>query len=107
MNQTASNPDLSQPSMFCFQCQESAGGTGCTIKGVCGKPHDVANLQDLLIYVLKGISFFSVGTELPEALDRRTSVFIMDSLFATITNANFDRDVFVAKSAKRSLCAPK
>ncbi len=97
MNQTASNPDISTPSMFCFQCQESAGGTGCTIKGVCGKPHDVANLQDLLIYVLKGISFFSAGTELPEALDRRASVFIMDSLFATITNANFDRDVFVAK----------
>ncbi|WP_220482650.1 hydroxylamine reductase [Fontibacillus panacisegetis] len=83
--------------MFCFQCQEASKGVGCTIVGVCGKTYDVANLQDLLIFVLKGISFLSIDTELPEALERRVSVFIMDSLFATITNANFDQDVFVAK----------
>ena len=46
-------------SMFCYQCQEAAKGTGCTIKGVCGKNDDVANLQDLLIFVLKGISIYS------------------------------------------------
>lgn len=86
-----------QPSMFCFQCQEASKGTGCTIAGVCGKPHDVANLQDLLVYLLKGISFLSVDVQLPEPLEQRVSLFIMDSLFATITNANFDRDVFVAK----------
>ncbi|GIO84201.1 hydroxylamine reductase [Paenibacillus faecis] len=97
MTTSASPVGTQQPSMFCFQCQESAGGTGCTIKGVCGKPHDVANLQDLLIYVLKGISFLSIGAHLPDALEKRISVFIMDSLFATITNANFDRDVFIAK----------
>ncbi|MCA1291524.1 hydroxylamine reductase [Paenibacillus sp. alder61] len=97
MTTSASPVGTQQPSMFCFQCQESAGGTGCTIKGVCGKPHDVANLQDLLIYVLKGISFLSIGPHLPDALERQVSVFIMDSLFATITNANFDRDVFIAK----------
>lgn len=97
MNLTTLDPGIQEPSMFCFQCQEASGGTGCTIKGVCGKPHDVANLQDLLIYVLKGISFLTIDTKLPEAFDRQTSVFIMDSLFATITNANFDRDVFVAK----------
>ena len=45
-------------SMFCYQCQEAAKGTGCTVQGVCGKPADVANLQDLLIYLLKGISFW-------------------------------------------------
>ncbi|MBD7970082.1 hydroxylamine reductase [Paenibacillus gallinarum] len=86
-----------QPSMFCFQCQEASKGTGCTLIGVCGKPHDVANLQDLLIYLLKGISFLSLDVRLPEVLEQRVSLFIMDSLFATITNANFDRDVFVGR----------
>ena len=86
-----------QPSMFCFQCQEASKGTGCTLIGVCGKPHDVANLQDLLIYLLKGISFLSLDVRLPEVLEQRISLFIMDSLFTTITNANFDRDVFVGK----------
>lgn len=86
-----------QPSMFCFQCQEASKGTGCTIVGVCGKPHDVANLQDFLIYLLKGISWLSLDVQLPEVLEQRVSLFIMDSLFATITNANFDREVFVGK----------
>ncbi|GIP45710.1 hydroxylamine reductase [Paenibacillus sp. J45TS6] len=86
-----------QPSMFCFQCQEASKGTGCTLIGVCGKPHDVANLQDLLIYLLKGISFLSLDVRLPEVLEQRISLFIMDSLFATITNANFDREIFVGK----------
>ncbi|WP_194235618.1 hydroxylamine reductase [Paenibacillus donghaensis] len=86
-----------QPSMFCFQCQEASKGTGCTLVGVCGKPHDVANLQDLLIYLLKGISFLSLDVRLPEGLEQRVSLFIMDSLFATITNANFDREVFVGR----------
>lgn len=97
MDQTTLNrPELQGP-MFCFQCQEASKGVGCTVAGVCGKTHDVANLQDLLIFVLKGISFLSIDTELPEALESQISVFIMDSLFATITNANFDRDIFVAK----------
>lgn len=86
-----------QPSMFCFQCQEASKGTGCTLIGVCGKPHDVANLQDLLIYLLKGISYLSLNLRLPEVLEQRVSLFIMDSLFATITNANFDREVFVGR----------
>ncbi len=46
-------------SMFCYQCQEAAGGKGCTVKGVCGKSSEVANLQDLLVYVVKGISIYS------------------------------------------------
>lgn len=86
-----------QPSMFCFQCQEASKGTGCTLIGVCGKPHDVANLQDLLIYLLKGISYLTQDVRLPEVLEQRVSLFIMDSLFATITNANFDREIFVEK----------
>ena len=82
-------------SMFCFQCQEAAKGTGCTVRGVCGKTSDVANLQDLLIFTLKGISFYStkareLGVDLGK-VDR----FIIESLFATITNANFDRTYFV------------
>ena len=81
--------------MFCFQCQEAAKGTGCTVRGVCGKTSDVANLQDLLIFTLKGISFYStkareLGVDLGK-VDR----FIIESLFATITNANFDRTYFV------------
>lgn len=98
MNNNATEQTLNhQPSMFCFQCQEASKGTGCTIVGVCGKPHDVANLQDLLIYLLKGISFLSLDVRLPEVLEQRVSLFMMDSLFATITNANFDREVFVGR----------
>ncbi|WP_458122297.1 hydroxylamine reductase [Paenibacillus sp. Z6-24] len=87
----------SQPSMFCFQCQEASKGTGCTIKGVCGKLHDVANLQDLLIYTIKGISYLSRDIQLTDELNRRISLMITDGLFTTITNANFDRDFFIAK----------
>ncbi len=84
-------------SMFCFQCQEAAKGTGCTIKGVCGKTDDVANLQDVLMFVLKGISIYTTtarkaGIEKPEI-----NKFIVDSLFATITNGNFDRQVFIKR----------
>ncbi len=92
--------EIAPPSMFCFQCQEASQGTGCTVVGVCGKPHDVANLMDLLIYTLKGLSFLSLDLDLPTELERRVSLFIMDSLFATITNANFDRDYFVCKNSE-------
>ncbi|MDD2424676.1 MAG: hydroxylamine reductase [Bacteroidales bacterium] len=83
--------------MFCFQCQETAKNTGCTVQGVCGKTSDVANLQDLLVFLCKGISQYSVrlremGTENPEV-----NKFIFDSLFMTITNANFDRERFIQK----------
>jgi len=83
--------------MFCYQCQETAMGKGCTVKGVCGKTADVANLQDLLIYLLKGVSKLSIrlrekGVELPEV-----NKFITDGLFMTITNANFDKQRFIKK----------
>lgn len=83
--------------MFCYQCQEAAKGTGCTIKGVCGKLAEVANLQDLMIYTLKGIALVSqIGIEnsieFPEADE-----FIINGLFMTITNANYDDAVFVEK----------
>jgi hydroxylamine reductase len=84
-------------SMFCYQCQETAGGKGCTKVGVCGKTADLANLQDLMIYALKGISVLGlkadeIGYEMSD-LDR----FIIEGLFMTITNANFDKDRFFEK----------
>lgn len=83
--------------MFCFQCQETSKNEGCVLKGVCGKTSDVANLQDLLMYLCKGISHYMVrlgalNIEIPE-IDR----FITDSLFMTITNANFDKSRFVTR----------
>ena len=84
-------------SMFCNQCQEAAKGIGCTLRGVCGKTNDVANLQDLLIYALKGISVYTTklkaaGINTPEA-----DKFIVEGLFSTITNVNFDKEYFVNK----------
>lgn len=84
-------------SMFCYQCQEAAGGKGCTIKGVCGKTSDVANLQDLTIYTLKGIAAYNLKLRELGAVNEKADKFIMDSLFTTITNANFDKNAFVAR----------
>ena len=83
-------------SMFCFQCQETAKGTGCTMRGVCGKTSDVANLQDLLIYTLKGISAYALEAREAKLPTGGADKFIMEGLFATITNANFDKERFVA-----------
>ncbi len=76
--------------MFCFQCQETAKNTGCTSRGVCGKPEETANLQDLLIFVLKGISVYGEKLKELDAADRSNDEFIAQGLFATITNANWD-----------------
>ena len=81
--------------MFCYQCQETAKGTGCTIRGVCGKTKDVANLQDLLIYVLKGISIFNLEAKQLGLETDKADKFVFEGLFATITNANFDQEFFV------------
>ena len=82
--------------MFCFQCQETAKNTGCTIKGMCGKPEETANLQDLLIHVLKGIAVYSEKLSEFKMTDNETALFTARSLFATITNANWDDDRFEA-----------
>ena len=81
--------------MFCFQCQEAAGCTGCTIKGVCGKTPELAGLQDLLIYVTKGLAQVAVearkeGIKVSEEINHLVTM----NLFKTITNANFDNEVF-------------
>ena len=83
--------------MFCFQCQEAAKGTGCTIKGVCGKSDEEANMMDLLVYVIKGISIFAQKARQNEVnYDKATTDrFVIDGLFATITNANFDKNAIM------------
>ncbi len=79
--------------MFCFQCQESAKGTGCTLKGVCGKNDTTARAMDLLLFTVRGISI--VATELRKNGKQpcdKLNTFVTDALFSTITNANFDDD---------------
>jgi hydroxylamine reductase len=80
--------------MFCYQCQEAAKGTGCTVKGVCGKTDDVANLQDALMYILKGISWFNEKLRAKGLSPEKVDKFVFDGLFSTITNANFDKASF-------------
>lgn len=84
--------------MFCYQCQETAGCTGCTNSGVCGKTPEVAAMQDLLVYVTRGISAVtthlrSLGTEISAEINHLITV----NLFTTITNANFDKEMIVAR----------
>lgn len=105
--------------MFCFQCQETARGTGCTVAGVCGKSAEVAAMQDLLVYVTKGLSFVATrlreeGKKIPAEVNHLVTV----NLFTTITNANFDieaieddierlcqsRHSFLKSSAIRTIC---
>lgn len=77
--------------MFCFQCEQTANGTGCTKIGVCGKTNEVANLQDLIIYQLKGISVFANDLiHKGEKIDKSVVSFVEDGLFTTLTNVNFD-----------------
>ena len=83
--------------MFCFQCQETAGGKACTKVGVCGKESDTANLQDLLIYLTKGISYLNQKARKKDINKTETSDYIAEALFTTITNANFDNDAIEKK----------
>ncbi|EDS80672.1 hydroxylamine reductase [Clostridium perfringens] len=77
-------------SMFCFQCQETAGCKGCTVRGVCGKTEDVAKIQDLLIFVTKGLATVANEGRKVGIVDKKINRMIIDNLFITITNANFD-----------------
>ena len=97
--------------MFCYQCQETAFGTGCVVRGVCGKQPATAHLMDLLLFSLKGVGV--VATLLNEHhidVPAKTDMVIVDGLFSTITNANFDNESISAKitnalDCKRSLVA--
>ena len=88
---------MTENKMFCFQCQETAGCKGCTVSGVCGKKPEVAAMQDLLIYVTKGLSAVttalrSEGKEVSKEINHLVTM----NLFITITNANFDREAIIA-----------
>ncbi len=87
-------------SMFCYQCQETAKNTGCTVMGVCGKTEEVAKLQDLLIYAVKGISEVVVKTNTKASDIADINREMVTSLFITITNANFDADAIEAQIVK-------
>ena len=86
--------------MFCYQCQETAGGKGCTVRGVCGKNEEVAKLQDLLIYTLKGISQIVVSGKLDVKNLDNANYQVLNSLFMTITNASFNADYIINQIKK-------
>ncbi|NPV27386.1 MAG: hydroxylamine reductase [Firmicutes bacterium] len=76
--------------MFCYQCEQTAGGTGCTKVGVCGKNEDIASLQDLLVIALKGIAAYAYHARELGASDEQVDAFLAEGLFATLTNVNFN-----------------
>ncbi len=82
-------------SMFCYQCQETVRNEGCTVRGVCGKSPEVSHLQDLLIWLLKGISYWNVKARAVGAGDPAAGLFVAEGLFLTITNVNFDPESYV------------
>lgn len=84
--------------MFCYQCQETAGGKGCTVCGVCGKKPDVAAMQDLLIYVTKGLSCVADRLRREgQRVGKEVNHLVTMNLFVTITNANFDRQAIIER----------
>jgi hydroxylamine reductase len=86
--------------MFCYQCQETAKNTGCTVRGVCGKNEEVARLQDLLIYTLKGIAEIVVKGKVDIGKQDEMNYQVLSSLFMTITNANFDDESIISHIQK-------
>lgn len=108
-------------SMFCFQCQEAAYGKGCTIKGVCGKEPQTSALMDSLLYIVRGIAITNAALREKGCSDKEASRFILDALFCTITNANFDdkaiqkridkalviRNILIGTAEKRAINLPQ
>ena len=83
-------------SMFCYQCEQTAKGEGCSKVGVCGKQPEVATMQDLLIYMVKGLSQYAVEGRRVGVIDDKVNRFTCEAMFATLTNVDFDPDRFVA-----------
>ena len=81
--------------MFCNQCEQTARGEGCTVRGVCGKSHEVATLQDLLGHVLKGLALYAHEGRRVGLVDDKVNRFTAEALFSTLTNVNFDQERFV------------
>ncbi|HQQ37315.1 MAG TPA: hydroxylamine reductase, partial [Methanothrix sp.] len=86
--------------MFCYQCSQTAGGTGCTIKGVCGKEATVARLQDNLLFAIKGISAYLYHARELGYTDPEVDAFIERAFFSTLTNVNFDPQEFLNLAVK-------
>ncbi len=82
--------------MFCYQCEQAAKGKGCTVQGVCGKDPQVAALQDLLTYALKGLSLYAAEGRKAGVVDKDVNVFTVKALFSTLTNVDFDPERFAA-----------
>ena len=82
--------------MFCYQCEQTAKGQGCTVAGVCGKTADVATLQDLLVYMLRGLSQLSIEAGKAGIKDEKIDLFTCEALFSTLTNVNFDPEAIAA-----------
>ena len=82
--------------MFCYQCEQTSKGEGCTQIGVCGKQPDVAALQDLLVYALKGLSLYAIEGKKRGVTDAEVNRFTAEALFSTLTNVDFDPDRFEA-----------
>ncbi len=82
--------------MFCYQCEQTAKGEGCTNVGVCGKQPDVAALQDLLIYAVKGLSQYAVEGRKVGVSDNEVNKFTCEAIFSTLTNVDFDAERFVS-----------
>jgi len=90
--------------MFCYQCEQTAKGQGCTVACVCGKTPDVAALQDLLVYMLRGLGQLSTEAKAAGVRDAETDLFTCEALFATLTNVNFDPEAiaaYIRKTAQR------
>lgn len=82
--------------MFCYQCEQTAKGQGCTVAGVCGKNPDVAALQDLLVYMLRGLGQLSTEAKKAGVRDEKINLFTCEALFSTLTNVNFDPEAITA-----------
>ena len=94
---------MSQNQMFCYQCEQTAKGTGCTVAGVCGKTADVATLQDLLVYMLRGLGQLSTEARKAGIKEEEIDLFTAEALFVTLTNVNFDPEAianYIRKTAK-------
>ena len=94
---------MSQNQMFCYQCEQTAKGTGCTVAGVCGKTSDVATLQDLLVYMLRGLGQLTTEARKAGIKEEESDLFTAEALFVTLTNVNFDPEAianYVRKTAK-------
>ena len=81
--------------MFCYQCEQTAGGTGCTKVGVCGKNPDIQSLQDILLYGLKGMAAYAFHARELDGVDKEVDGFMHEALFKTITNVSFDLKQYI------------